>query len=140
MSLLPATAQRGCRQRPVKFENIAVAWDADDRARGRLPEAPLLLYGSSILRLWQDAAEHWHPLPTINRAFGGSRTWEAVLHLDRVLQYRPRVIIFYCGSNDVNYHAQVRSWEEDAAEADAQQVAETHSQDAVAEIPATSPW
>lgn len=81
------------------------AWDAAD-ARGLPSERPLLLYGSSILRLWEDAAASWAPLPALSRAFGGSRTWEALQHFGRaVARYRPRVIVFYCGSNDVNFHA-----------------------------------
>jgi lysophospholipase L1-like esterase len=43
------------------------------------------------------------PLPAFNRAFGGSRTWEVLHYMDEiVLPYRPRVIVYYCGSNDVN--------------------------------------
>mmetsp|Transcript_78168 Transcript_78168/g.246982 ORF Transcript_78168/g.246982 Transcript_78168/m.246982 type:complete len:280 (-) Transcript_78168:275-1114(-) len=84
---------------------VARVWDAAD-ALAPPPEAPLLLYGSSILRLWGGAAEAWAPLPTLNRAFGGSRTWEALRHFGRgVARYRPRVIVLYCGSKDVNFHA-----------------------------------
>jgi lysophospholipase L1-like esterase len=43
------------------------------------------------------------PLPVFNRAFGGSRTWEVLHAMDQiVLPYRPRVIVYYAGSNDVN--------------------------------------
>jgi lysophospholipase L1-like esterase len=43
------------------------------------------------------------PLPVFNRGFGGSRTWEVLYYMDKiVLPYRPRIIVYYCGSNDVD--------------------------------------
>mmetsp|Transcript_86668 Transcript_86668/g.240332 ORF Transcript_86668/g.240332 Transcript_86668/m.240332 type:complete len:238 (-) Transcript_86668:150-863(-) len=101
--------------RDDSFPHVAAEWDAEDAASQPLASRPLLLYGSSILRLWKDAAGHWDPLPTLNRAFGGSRTWEAVLHFERgVSLYCPRVIIFYCGSNDITFHVLRRSAEDEA--------------------------
>mmetsp|Transcript_27879 Transcript_27879/g.59019 ORF Transcript_27879/g.59019 Transcript_27879/m.59019 type:complete len:240 (-) Transcript_27879:33-752(-) len=90
-------------QRPNSFEAVVQKWDVLDI--DPVPDRPLLLYGSSILRLWTDFREHWQPLPVINRAFGGARTWEALYHFKRaVARYQPRVVLFYCGSNDVNFH------------------------------------
>ncbi len=43
------------------------------------------------------------PLPVFNRAFGGSRTWEVNAYFDEMVKpYKPRLIVYYCGSNDVN--------------------------------------
>jgi lysophospholipase L1-like esterase len=43
------------------------------------------------------------PLPVFNRAFGGSRTAEVLYYMDRiVLPYEPAIIVYYCGSNDIN--------------------------------------
>ncbi len=67
------------------------------------PQEGVLFIGSSIFRQWTNVAEHMAPLPAFNRAFGGSRTWEILHYMDRVvLPYRPKVIVYYCGSNDVN--------------------------------------
>jgi lysophospholipase L1-like esterase len=67
------------------------------------PQGAILLIGSSIFRQWTNVAEHMAPLPTFNRAFGGSRTWEVLHYMNEVvLPYRPSVIVYYCGSNDVN--------------------------------------
>ena len=42
------------------------------------------------------------PLPAFNRAYGGSRTWEMNAWLDQtVLAYKPAIIVYYCGSNDI---------------------------------------
>ncbi len=43
------------------------------------------------------------PLPVFNRAFGGSRTGDILYYMDKVvLPYAPKIIVYYCGSNDVN--------------------------------------
>jgi len=67
------------------------------------PQQGILFIGSSIFRQWTNVSEHMAPLPAFNRAFGGSRTWEILHYMDKVVMpYRPRVIVYYCGSNDVN--------------------------------------
>src|SRR5687767_6833387 len=67
------------------------------------PQGGILFIGSSIFRQWADLEADMAPLPAFNRAFGGSRTWEVLHYMDEiVLPYKPRVIVYYCGSNDVN--------------------------------------
>jgi lysophospholipase L1-like esterase len=67
------------------------------------PRDAIELVGSSIFRRWTTATEQLAPLPVYSRAFGGSRTWELNHYLDRiVVPYRPKIILYYCGSNDVN--------------------------------------
>jgi hypothetical protein len=67
------------------------------------PKDAILFIGSSIFRQWTNVREHMAPLPVFNRAFGGSRTWEVLNYMDQVvLPYRPRIIVYYTGSNDVN--------------------------------------
>ena len=59
--------------------------------------------GSSIMKQWTTVAEDMAPMPVINRAFGGSQTWEVLHYMDRiVMPYKPRVIMYNCGSNDLN--------------------------------------
>lgn len=87
---------------PTRFEKDITAFEQADRtsppARGGI-----LFVGSSIFRLWADLREQMAPMPVLNRAFGGSRAAEQLQYFDRiVLPYRPRVIVYYCGSNDVN--------------------------------------
>jgi hypothetical protein len=86
----------------TRFEKDIVAFEAADRTSPP-PQAGILFVGSSIFRLWTDVKAQMAPLPVLNRAFGGSRTAEQLQYFDRiVLPYRPRVIVYYCGSNDVN--------------------------------------
>src|SRR5262245_59164764 len=66
------------------------------------PQDAILFIGSSIFREWSDLRAHMAPLPVLNRAFGGSQTWEALAYTDKtVTPYRPRIIVDYCGSNDI---------------------------------------
>lgn len=63
----------------------------------------ILFIGSSIFRQWAHLTDQMAPLPVFNRAFGGSRTWEVLHYADQVvLPYEPKIIVYYCGSNDVN--------------------------------------
>jgi lysophospholipase L1-like esterase len=67
------------------------------------PKEGILFIGSSIFRQWAHLSEQMAPLPVFNRAFGGSTTADILNHMDKVvLPYKPRVIVYYCGSNDIN--------------------------------------
>ena len=67
------------------------------------PKNGILFIGSSIFRQWTSVAEDMSPLPAYNRAFGGSRTADILEYMHRiVLPYEPKVIVYYCGSNDIN--------------------------------------
>lgn len=67
------------------------------------PKGAILFIGSSIFRQWAKLKEHMAPLPVFNRAFGGSQTSDILYHMDKiVLPYEPKLIVYYCGSNDIN--------------------------------------
>jgi hypothetical protein len=67
------------------------------------PANGILFIGSSIFRQWEQLGTQMAPLPVFNRAFGGSRTWEMLYYMDKVvLPYKPAFVVYYCGSNDVN--------------------------------------
>lgn len=86
----------------ARFEADIVAYEAADRTAPP-PQGGILFVGSSIFRQWTGLQAHMAPLPVFSRAFGGSRTAEQLHYMHRiVLPYRPRVIVYYCGSNDVN--------------------------------------
>jgi hypothetical protein len=104
--LIPAAAfaQAGDGTPPgqqMRFaDQIKVFLDQDRTAPP--PKEAILFIGSSIFRQWTNVKEHMAPLPVFNRAFGGSRTWEVLHYMDQVvLPYRPRIIVYYTGSNDV---------------------------------------
>ncbi|MDA0710475.1 MAG: GDSL-type esterase/lipase family protein [bacterium] len=84
-----------------RFDDAIAEYERQDRKRP--PEkGGIVCTGSSIMRQWTTLAEDMAPMPVINRAFGGSQTWEVLQYMDRVvLPYQPRVILYYCGSNDL---------------------------------------
>jgi lysophospholipase L1-like esterase len=72
-----------------------------DRAKPPV-KGGILFVGSSIFRKWTDVADMMAPLPVLNRAFGGSRTGDQLARFDQVVRpYAPKVIVYYCGSNDL---------------------------------------
>jgi lysophospholipase L1-like esterase len=67
------------------------------------PHDAILFIGSSIFRFWTQLTEQMAPLPVFNRAFGGSVTQDLLDRMDQlVFPYHPRIIVYYCGSNDVS--------------------------------------
>jgi hypothetical protein len=67
------------------------------------PKNGILFIGSSIFRQWTTLSAQMAPLPAYNRAFGGSVTKEVLHYADTiVIPYAPKLIVYYCGSNDVN--------------------------------------
>ena len=95
-------AQSAPAGQEMRFADQIAAFRDQDRTSPP-PKEAILFIGSSIFRQWTNVKEHMAPLPVFNRAFGGSRTWEVLHYMDQiVLPYRPRVIVYYTGSNDVN--------------------------------------
>ena len=87
--------------------NPAARWEKQIRAfeeadRNNPPKlGGVLLVGSSSIRMWD--TDRWFPgKDVINRGFGGSQISDVNYFAERiVLQYRPKVIVFYAGDNDV---------------------------------------
>ncbi len=89
-------------QSPDRFAGQVATLVAEDQAHPPA-EGSILFIGSSIWRLWSTVVEDMAPLPVYNRAFGGSQTPDMLRHFDAlVVPHKPRIIVYYCGSNDVN--------------------------------------
>jgi hypothetical protein len=96
-----ASAQATTRPVPTRFQkNIDAFLRADSVSA---PAAGGIEFvGSSIIRLWSTLGAQMAPLPAYNRGFGGSQTHDVLYYMDHiVLPYRPRFVVYYCGSNDV---------------------------------------
>jgi lysophospholipase L1-like esterase len=64
---------------------------------------PIVFVGSSIFHRWTALASQMAPLPIVNLAFDGAQTGDMLRLVDsRVAPYSPRVVAYYCGSNDVD--------------------------------------
>jgi lysophospholipase L1-like esterase len=97
------------RAGPPQEASSVSKWEPDIRAfeeADRVAPSPregILFVGSSSIRLWETLQEDLAGLPVINRGFGGSQIREVNAFIDRiVLPYRPRLVVFYAGTNDLN--------------------------------------
>ena len=85
-----------------------VAHARTSSAAAQSPESPaasgpVVFVGSSIFHRWTGLSQQMAPLPIVNLAFDGSQTADMLRMLDpQVLPRRPKVIVYYCGSNDVD--------------------------------------
>ena len=85
---------------PHRFDDAIAAFEAADKASTPEPGKVLFL-GSSSIRRW-DTARAFPEIDSINRGFGGSQTSDCIYFFDRiVLPYKPKVIVFYEGDNDI---------------------------------------
>lgn len=97
----PAHAADEAAKRWAQYESSFKAFADADRVNPPKPGG-ILFVGSSIFRQWTNVAGQMAPLPVLNRAFGGSRTGDQLARFDQlVLRYAPKVIVYYCGSNDL---------------------------------------
>ncbi len=86
---------------PPPFEADIRAFREMDRTNAPTPGG-ILFVGSSIFRQWTNVTSAMAPLPVVNRAFGGSRTADQLLRFDAVVvPWAPRLVVYYCGSNDL---------------------------------------
>ncbi len=63
----------------------------------------IVFTGSSIFQFWTHLREQMAPLPVLNRAIAGTVTRDMLNRIGQlVLPYQPRIVVYYCGSNDVS--------------------------------------
>lgn len=100
LGVLPVAAQ-ATDPDPARFRaeiDVFRQWDT----RNAVPPDGVLFVGSSTIRLWP-TAERYPGVPVINRGFGGSQIPDVIHYIeDVVLRYRPAVVVFYAGDNDIN--------------------------------------
>jgi len=87
---------------PESWEAIIAKFEAADRQSPPAQNAIVFIGASSIVR-W-NLPEYFPELgaKAINRGFGGSVVADSVYYADRiVIPYKPRIVVFYAGDNDV---------------------------------------
>jgi lysophospholipase L1-like esterase len=98
---LHADPGKDAARRWAQYEPAFKKFARDDQANPPMPGG-ILFVGSSIFRQWDTLRDNMAPLPVLNRAFGGSRTSDQLARFSQVvLTYSPKVIVYYCGSNDL---------------------------------------
>ena len=85
---------------PMRFDKQIkefLKWDSQNS----VPDDAVLFVGSSSIRMWQTHIS-FPKLKVINRGFGGSHTSDAIYFADKIVfGYKPKVIVFYEGDNDI---------------------------------------
>ncbi|MBI5832763.1 MAG: hypothetical protein HZB16_10705 [Armatimonadetes bacterium] len=85
---------------PERWEPNIKAFEAAD-AKSPPPTGQVLFVGSSTIVGW-NLTRCFPGLPALNRGFGGSTVADSVAFYERIIRpYRPRVIVFYAGGNDL---------------------------------------
>ncbi len=85
---------------PARFRNEIKAFEQWD-SKNSFPADAVLFVGSSSIRMWQ-TCKSFPGLAVINRGFGGSHISDVIFYFDRVvLPYKPQLIVFYAGDNDI---------------------------------------
>ncbi len=105
IALMNISWSLGAETDPKQGENKYTA----DVAKFATTPAPapggVLLIGSSIFRKWVNFASDLAPLPIINRAFGGSQTKDQLFFFEQIVPTsHANLVVWYCGSNDINAH------------------------------------
>ena len=100
LTAVPGRAQSA--PSPTRFQKTIDAYLEADKTNPP-KKGTIEFIGSSIFARWKNVTEQMAPLPVYNRAFGGSQTADILYYMDQVvLPYEPGIIVYYCGSNDVN--------------------------------------
>ena len=85
-----------------KWEEAIKAFEHSDKTNPP-PTGAILFIGSSSIRFWKTLAQDFPGHQVINRGFGGSHIIDSVVYADRIVTpYRPKMILFYAGGNDIN--------------------------------------
>ena len=96
-----AWAQSQTPPGPETWEPAIRKFEESDRQQA--PEkGGVLFVGSSSIRIWQSLAEDFPDVKSLNRGFGGSAIADSTYFAGRIIvPYRPRMIVFYAGDNDL---------------------------------------
>jgi lysophospholipase L1-like esterase len=87
---------------PERWRKAIEAFEAADKENPP-PQGAILFIGSSTIVRWKTLAKDFPEHQVINRGFGGSQIADSVFYADRiVIPYRPRLIVFRAGGNDIN--------------------------------------
>ena len=97
---LNALANQDAANLESRWENTIREFEDWDK-KNSFPADSVLFAGSSSIRGWETNI-YFKDFPVINRGFGGSQISDINYFADRmVLPYKPKIIVFYAGDNDV---------------------------------------
>ena len=88
----------------IALVSLVPAMAAGQSAAASQPGGGVVMFvGSSIFHRWTNLEKQMEPLPVLNRAIDGLQTADVLRMVDQtVIPARPKVVVYYCGSNDVD--------------------------------------
>jgi lysophospholipase L1-like esterase len=87
---------------PSQWEPEFAQFEAHDRVSPPKPGS-IVFVGSSSIRMWSTLDRDFPGVPVLNRGFGGSEAGDVAQFAERiVVPYKPSVVVFYAGDNDLN--------------------------------------
>src|SRR5699024_10370064 len=85
---------------PHRFATEIEAFNRLD-SKNSTPQHAIQFVGSSRIRMWQ-THQAFPDFPVINRGFGGAQISDIIYYYEDVIApYKPEVMVFYCGDNDI---------------------------------------
>ena len=94
------TKQEVTQPDPLRFKGEIDNFINYDK-KNSFPKDAVLFVGSSSIRMWP-TADYFPEFKVINRGFGGSVTGDVNFYYDDIVKkYKPSIIVFYCGDNDI---------------------------------------
>lgn len=86
----------------IRFVFASLLWLCAQAVSAQ-PAGGVVFVGSSIIHRWTSLAGQMAPLQVVNLGVDGAVTADMLRALDsKVVGLRPKVIVYYCGSNDVD--------------------------------------
>ncbi|MCA9031783.1 MAG: hypothetical protein KDA66_13300 [Planctomycetaceae bacterium] len=102
-ALAPVVSAQDAEPKSKKWEGEMQKFDKQDQEHPK-PRGGVVFVGSSSIRMW-DVKKSFPDLAAINHGFGGSEIIDSVYYFDRlVTPYKPRLIVFYAGDNDIAHN------------------------------------
>lgn len=93
----PAALKATPRPNPQRFAGEIAAFSKQVPEKGGI-----VFTGSSSIRLWTHLKEDFPGLPVVNRGFGGCVSNDLSVYFDTIVgRHEPKLIVTYCGSNDI---------------------------------------
>ncbi len=86
------------RHNPARFIDEISAFGQQQPEKGGI-----VFVGSSSFRLWPHLKEDFPGLPVLNRGFGGCVSNDMIVYFETlVARHEPKVLVTYCGGNDIH--------------------------------------
>jgi len=99
-NVLFAANEPNIQPNPARFRGEIAEFQQWD-SKNSFPADAVLFVGSSSIKMWPTRMS-FPDLPVINRGFGGSHISDINFYFKQVvLPYKPKVIVFYAGDNDI---------------------------------------